>query len=77
MLLLSSSFVLLLCLSHAEQIHQPNGLTAREWLEGIMTPLGAPSKQEMECLGADYLFEQTRGIVQVLVKRIWPRNTVS
>jgi len=76
MLILSSSFLLLLCFSHAEQLNQPHGLTAREWLEGIMTPLGAPSKQEMECLGSDDLFEQTKEIVQVLVKRTWPKNTV-
>ena len=52
-------------------------LTASEWTEGILTPLGPPSSQKMDCIASDNPMDNVGEIFQVLFKRTWPNNLVS
>ena len=52
-------------------------LTASEWMEGILTPLGPPSTQKMDCIASDNPMDKFGEIFQVLFKRTWPNNLVS
>ena len=52
-------------------------LTASEWLEGILTPLGPPSSQKMDCIASDNRMDKFGEFFQVLFKRTWPKNVGS
>jgi len=69
-------FLILLKISTSSKPPSTPSLSASEWMEGILAPLGHPSNQEMECLASDNPLDPAAELVQVLFKRTWPRNLV-
>merc|ERR1712168_930758 len=67
---------LLLPLSLSLSSPPPKNLSPTEWMAGIMTPIGSPSTQDMECLASDNPLDTASEFIQVLVKRTWSRNKV-
>merc|ERR1711887_345777 len=65
-----------LCLTLSSSPSLSPSLSSTEWMEGIMTSLGSPSTQAMECLATDNPLDKAAEFFQVLLKRTWPRNQV-